>query len=103
MEQNQDDGIVNNVGRESGEMNALQVLDREFLEVRAKILEIAASLDRMDRAEGDVSRDPNRQLLVRGIELLLSNQPDRAERFQRLFSRDYNDDWQIEFEMKNRA
>lgn len=84
-------------------MNALQVLDREFLEVRAKILEIAASLDRMDRADGDVSMDPNRQLLVRGIDLLLSDHPDRAERFQRLFSRDYNDDWQNEFEMKNRA
>ncbi len=103
MEKNRDDDIVNNVWRESGEMNALQVLDREFLEVRAKILEIAASLDRMDRADGDVSMDPNRQLLVRGIDLLLSNQPDRAERFQRLFSRDYHDDWQIEFEMKNRA
>ena len=103
MEKNRDDDIVNNVWRESGEMNALQVLDREFLEVRAKILEIAASLDRMDRADGDVSMDPNRQLLVRGIDLLLSDHPDRAERFQRLFSRDYNDDWQNEFEMKNRA
>ena len=103
MGKNRDDDIVNNDGRESGEMNALQVLEREFLEVRAKILEIAASLDRMDRADGDVSMDPNRQLLVRGIDLLLSNQPDRAERFQRLFSRDYNDDWQNEFEMKNRA
>ncbi len=32
-------------------MPAAEVLDREFLEIRAKILEIAASLDRLDRGE----------------------------------------------------
>jgi len=30
---------------------APEVLNREFLEIRAKILEIPASLDRLDRAE----------------------------------------------------
>ena len=84
-------------------MNASQVLEREFLEVRARILEIAASLDRMDRADGDVSLDPNRQLLGRGVDLLLSEKPDRAEQVQLLFSREYHDDWQTEFEMKSGA
>jgi hypothetical protein len=36
-------------------LDAPEVLNREFLEVRAKILEIAAVLDRIDRAEGAVS------------------------------------------------
>jgi len=84
-------------------MNASQILDREFLEVRAKILEIAASLDRMDRAEGDLTGHPNRQLLGRGIDLLRSNELDRAEQVQLLFSREYIDGWQEDFELKSRT
>ena len=38
-------------------MNSKQILDREYLTLRAKILEIAASLDRIERADGDVSDD----------------------------------------------
>ena len=30
-------------------MNSKQILDREFLEIRAKILEVAAALDRIER------------------------------------------------------
>ncbi|MCH2182776.1 MAG: hypothetical protein MK108_12290 [Mariniblastus sp.] len=84
-------------------MNASQILEREFLEVRAKILEIAASLDRMDRAEGDLTLDPNRQLLDRGIDLLKSNETDRAEQVQLLFSREYNDGWQDDFDLQKRT
>lgn len=84
-------------------MNASQILDREFLEVRAKILEIAASLDRMDRAEGDLTGHPNHQLLGRGIDLLRSNELDRAEQVQLLFSREYIDGWQEDFELKSRT
>ena len=35
-------------------LDAQQVLDREFLEIRGKILEIASSLDRLQRAAGTV-------------------------------------------------
>jgi hypothetical protein len=31
-------------------LDATEVLNREFLEIRAKLLEIAAALDRLDRA-----------------------------------------------------
>ena len=34
------------------------LLDREFLEIRAKVLEVAACLDRLDRAPGTVEHDP---------------------------------------------
>jgi hypothetical protein len=75
------------------------VLNREFLELRAKVLELAASLDRLDRASGDVADDPRLAKLHRGIEILLSADPDRAERVQLLFSRAYDDDWQAAFNL----
>jgi hypothetical protein len=74
-------------------MSASQILDREFLELRAKLLELGASLDRLDRAEGSVANDPRRERLLRGLQLLLDDQGDRAERIQRLFSREYSPDW----------
>ena len=80
-------------------MNSNQVLDREFLEIRAKLLEIGASLDRIDRAAGDVSRDQRMQLIQDAMELIASDSPHRAERIQLLFSRDYDDAWQEKFEM----
>ena len=32
-----------------------EVLNREFLEIRARLLQVAASLDRLDRADGSVA------------------------------------------------
>lgn len=72
---------------------ATEILDREFLEIRAKILEIGASLDRMQRADGDVTQDRRTQLLVQGLRILLEAEGDRAERIQLLFSRPYAPDW----------
>jgi hypothetical protein len=74
-------------------MPAREVLDREFLEVRAKILEIAASLDRLDRGDGTVASDPRYANLTQGISVLLESDPARAERVQLLFSRPYEDEW----------
>lgn len=72
-----------------------QVLDRHYLEVRAKILEIAACLDRMDRADDDgaVAGDPRLAQLQAGIEILSSSGFDRAERVQLLFSDAYEPKW----------
>ncbi len=80
-------------------MNSQQILDREFLEVRAKILQIAASLDRLDRAEGDVSSDARYRTIRQGVELLMSQQGDRAGQVQQLFSRQYDPHWRAEFEV----
>ena len=74
-------------------MPAKDVLDREFLEIRAKILEIAASLDRMDRGSGTVDGDPRRQLVQQGISILLEADSGRAERVQVLFSRSFDPQW----------
>jgi hypothetical protein len=78
-------------------MTAPQVLNREFLEVRAKILELAASLDRLDRSDGSAADDPRLGRIREGLEILLSNRPDRAERVQLLFSRDYDESWRKKF------
>lgn len=80
-------------------LTAQEVLDREFLEVRAKILELAASLDRLERADGSASGDPRLAKLHAAIDVLQSEQGDRAEQVQLLFSRQYQDDWRETFDL----
>ena len=62
---------------------AREILEREFLEIRAELLRIAASLDRIDRGAGAaVTDDPRLQKLLAAIEILQSPEPDRAEKLQ---------------------
>ncbi|WP_417386978.1 hypothetical protein [Gimesia sp.] len=72
---------------------ALKVLDREFLEARCALVELAATLDRIDRAhdheEGTGTfQDPRLDLLSEAIALLQekSHLPNRSERMLLLFS-----------------
>jgi hypothetical protein len=58
-------------------------------------LDIAAALDRQDRADGDVATDDRRKLLEAGIAILGSDAPDRAAQVQLLFSREYDPDWRV--------
>lgn len=81
------------------ELTSQAVLDREYLPVRAKILEIAASLDRIQRASGDVAPDARMEQLHTAIEKLLAAGPDRAEQIQLLFSRSYEPDWKESLEL----
>jgi hypothetical protein len=76
---------------------ALAVLDREFLEVRAKLLEMAATFDRLDRGGGVPADDRRMQLVKQGLKVLLDETGDRAEQIQLIFSRPYDDEWQKEF------
>ena len=78
-------------------MTAQAVLEREFLKARAKILEVGAILDRVDRADGDATGDRRRELLRRGVEVLLEDEPDRAEKIQMIFSLPHRKDWREEF------
>ena len=80
-------------------MTSNQVLEREFLEIRAKILELAASFDRLDRADGSAVGDPRLSLIREALSSLSSTQKDRAEQIQLLFSRHYEDDWQEKFDL----
>ena len=81
------------------ESSSQEILEREFLLVRAKILEIAASLDRIQRAPGDTAQDANLVLLHTAIEKLLQDNPDRAKQIQLLFSRPYDKQWKNTLEL----
>lgn len=76
-------------------LTAPQVLERHFLEARSKILDLAATMDRLQRADpsGMLASDPRLDLLRRGLEIVLSPEAGRAERLQMLFSDAYVPDW----------
>jgi len=64
-----------------------QVIDRYFLEHRAKVLDVAAYLDRLDRAPGSKTPAPGSEAddfrakaLRDAIALLIDGQPHRARR-----------------------
>ncbi len=59
-----------------------------YLQARMHLLETAAVLDRIDRHPGsaDVQDDPRLKRLQDAARLLVDGQPERAERFQKLFS-----------------
>ena len=78
-------------------MTAKQILDREFLETRCKILEIAAALDRLARAEGSVDSDTRMTLIREALQVLMSDADDRAEQVQMVFSRRYEPNWREKF------
>jgi hypothetical protein len=78
---------------------ALEILDRDFLETRCKILEIAAVLDRIDRAPAHhhVHPDPRAGQLRQALEALCEPGPGRAETIQLIFSREYESGWRQTF------
>ena len=59
-------------------MNRQQLLDLYFLSARASLIDVAAFLDRIDRAKGDA--DFRLAALHKAIETLQSTAPDRAAR-----------------------
>ena len=66
-------------------LNPRQVLDRYFPEARAHLIQLAAFLDRHDRAGGGT--DPRLENLLRSLKVLQSPDTDnRAESIQMIFS-----------------
>jgi hypothetical protein len=78
-----------------------RIFDQEFLAIRAKLLEVAAALDRVDRAGGSKPTDSRRTQVQAAIQVLLRPEDDRAEQLQLIFSRPYEDDWRGKFRMTN--
>lgn len=68
-------------------MSREQVINRYFLEHRAKLIDLAAFLDRVDRAAGSPAGDDHRiAALHRALDLLREGQPERARRVLEVFS-----------------
>ncbi len=81
---------------------AKQIFNETYLSTRAKLLEIAATLDRLDRASaGSSLDDPRRAIVDEAIQILLTDtaEADRAQRLQQLFSRPYDSQWRSTLEV----
>jgi hypothetical protein len=59
-------------------MNRQQLLDLYFIEARSKLIDLAAFLDRLDRAGGEA--DFRLAALMRALAHLSHREPERAER-----------------------
>lgn len=74
---------------------AARALDQYFLEARARLLDLAAILDRVDRGSDPTAAaaDPRLARIRQAIELLLKREGDRAAQVQQIFSLDYDPSW----------
>jgi hypothetical protein len=73
-------------------LDAAKTLDREFLNIRANLLVIAAALDRID-AGGRPATDLRLAQVRRALGVLAETEPDRAQRVQMVFSDAYEAGW----------
>lgn len=78
---------------------AEDVLNREFLEMRARVLELAACMDRLDRAAGSVAEDPRMAKLREALAVVVEDRSDRAEQVQLIFSRPYHEQWRDQYRL----
>ncbi|MGN6369762.1 MAG: hypothetical protein ACTHN5_16000 [Phycisphaerae bacterium] len=68
--------------------SASALLDTYFLEARSKLLDLAAFLDRLDRAPdaATLKSDPRLLFLADALTILQSQTPNRTEQLQRRYS-----------------
>jgi hypothetical protein len=85
------------------ERTAEQIIADEFMIARAKIVELAATLDRIERANGDVADSKNMQLLVQGMHILCDDEVEKAKRVQLLMSRHYDPNWQSQMSIEKKV
>jgi len=85
------------------ERSAEQIVSDEFMIARAKILELAATLDRIERATGDVDGSRLMQLLVQGMNILCDDEVEKVKRVQLLMSRQYEPQWQSHMAMEKKV
>ena len=74
---------------------AARALDQFFLDARSRVLDLAATLDRVGRGADPAAAaaDPRMARLRQALEVLLSADGGRAERVQQVFSLAYDPDW----------
>lgn len=74
---------------------ALQRLNREFLQIRSRLLDISAALDRIDAGSdgASIASDARLTAIREAAGILADAATNRAERVQLLFSDPYDEDW----------
>jgi hypothetical protein len=74
---------------------AEEILEQCHLEIRCKLIEIAASLDRIERSDkaDAVCDDPRLTQYQDSLQVLAGAGFDRAEKLQMIFSDDYIPNW----------
>jgi hypothetical protein len=75
---------------------ANKALDSYFLDARARLLDLAAILDRIGRGTGaaGAADDPRLAKVRQALEVLGDESGGRAERVQKIFSLDYDPTWE---------
>ena len=75
--------------------DAEAVLTREQFKIRAKLIEIAAILDRIDRAGGDVAHDARMLEIRKSLKVLSAENSgsDRSAQIQMIYSREFDSQW----------
>jgi hypothetical protein len=83
---------------------AIDSLNRDYLEMRSRLLDLAAALDRIDTAGSPQAArsDPRMTKLLAGLRVLADGNGDRAERVQRVFSQPYEEGWLAQWRMANK-
>jgi hypothetical protein len=78
-------------------LTATAALDSSFLEARAKLLELAAILDRIGRGAGanGVADDLRLEKVHLALDVLRDREGGRAERIQQVFSLKYDSNWKL--------
>jgi hypothetical protein len=76
------------MGAHYSQMSAKEILDLYFIENRARILDIASFLDRIDRYEGaqEAKADFRYKAFVRALSLLTDGGENRTKALQMIFS-----------------
>ena len=87
----------------TAERSAQQIVAEDFMIARARIVELAATLDRIERATGDVDDSKNMQLLMQGMHILCDDEVEKAKRVQLLMSRQYDPQWQAQMSIERKG
>ena len=85
------------------ERSAQQIVAEDFMIARARIVELAATLDRIERASGNVDDSKNMQLLMQGMNILCDDEVEKAKRVQLLMSRHYDPEWQTQMAIERKC
>ncbi len=73
---------------------ACTALDTFFLDARARLLDLAAILDRIDRGGENAANDLRLAKVRQALEVLRGEGGGRAERIQQVFSLNYDATWE---------